>query len=203
MPLAGKLIPGWAIALLAIALLAPVAIVSVDGLARASRRGEALLPAAAWLLSRMIPFIATALLAYLMALIGLIPDPSFPFDPSRYRFGVRGGGGLACPARRLRRHRPLRRPVAPAGGGLGYRHPGDRCRPGAGDDRDLARQSVPCPAAGPAGASVAARLGAGDARPDSDRRRPLHRRPVAARRRPDRAGKQSRRRPRGASGNSC
>ena len=87
-PLAGKLIPGWAIALLAIALLAPVAIVSIDGLARASRRSEALLPAAAWLLSRMIPFIAAGLLAYVMALIGLIPDPGFPFDPARYGFGV-------------------------------------------------------------------------------------------------------------------
>ncbi|MGZ8666094.1 MAG: hypothetical protein ACXWZM_03155 [Solirubrobacterales bacterium] len=87
-PLAGKLIPGWAIALLAIALLAPVAVVSLDGLARASRRGEALLPAAAWLLSRMIPFFATALLAYLMAMVGLIPSPSFPFDPSRHGFGA-------------------------------------------------------------------------------------------------------------------
>ena len=87
-PLAGKLIPGWAIALLAIALLAPVAVVSIDALARASRRGEALLPASAWLLSRMIPFFATALLAYLMALVGLIPAPSFPFDPSRYGFGA-------------------------------------------------------------------------------------------------------------------
>jgi hypothetical protein len=86
-PLAGKLIPGWAIALLAIALLAPVAVVSLDGLARASRRGEALLPAVAWVLSRMIPFFATALLAYLMALVGLVPAPSFPFDPSRHGFG--------------------------------------------------------------------------------------------------------------------
>ena len=87
-PLAGKLIPGWAIALLAIALLAPVAVVSLDGLARASRRSEPLVPAAAWLLSRMIPFFATALLAYLMALVGLIPAPSFPFDPSRHGFGA-------------------------------------------------------------------------------------------------------------------
>jgi hypothetical protein len=90
-PLAGKLIPGWALALLALALLAPVALVSIDALARASRRGEAVLPAAAWLLSRTIPFVATALLAYLMALIGLIPAPAFPFDPAQHGFDLGAG----------------------------------------------------------------------------------------------------------------
>ena len=86
-PLAGKLIPGWAIALLAIALLAPVAVVSIDALVRASRSGEAVVPAVAWLLSRTIPFVATALLAYLMALVGLIPAPAFPYDPALHGFG--------------------------------------------------------------------------------------------------------------------
>lgn len=92
-PLGGKLIPGWALALLALALLAPVVVVSIDALARASRRQEPILPALAWLLSRTIPFVATALLAYVLAFIGLIPAPAFPFDPARYGFGL--GAALA------------------------------------------------------------------------------------------------------------
>lgn len=87
-PLAGKLIPGWALALLALALLAPVVVVSVDGIARASRREEPVLAALAWVLSRAIPFVLTALLAYALALVGLIPAPAFPFDPARHGFGL-------------------------------------------------------------------------------------------------------------------
>ena len=82
-PLAGKLIPGWALALLAAALLLPIGLASVDGLARASRRREPVLRTLGWVLARATPFLATLVLAYLMASVGAIPDPEFPFDPAR------------------------------------------------------------------------------------------------------------------------
>jgi len=96
LPLAGKLIPGWAMALLAIALLVPVGLVSIDGLARASRADEPVLPTLLWTLGRSVPFLAVLVLAYLMSLLGLIPRPAFPFDPQSHSFGV--GPALALVA---------------------------------------------------------------------------------------------------------
>jgi hypothetical protein len=87
-PLAGKLIPGWSLALLAFTLLLPVGVVSVDALARSARHGEPALLALVWVLSRVIPFAAAILAAYLMALIGVMPEPDFPFDPARHTLGV-------------------------------------------------------------------------------------------------------------------
>jgi hypothetical protein len=87
-PLAGKLIPGWALALLALALLAPIGLVSIDALARSARHGEPALAAFAWALSRVVPFAVAILLAYVLALLGLMPDPAFPFDPRRYTLDV-------------------------------------------------------------------------------------------------------------------
>src|SRR4051794_19110033 len=83
LPLAGKLIPGWSIALLVLTLLLPVGLVSIDGLARASRNDQHVLGALAWLLSRALPLVAVFVLAYLLAWLGLLPAPSFPFDPVR------------------------------------------------------------------------------------------------------------------------
>jgi hypothetical protein len=88
LPLAGKLLPGWALALLAIALLVPVGLVSVDGLARASRANEPVLGALLWTLGRSIPFLAALVLAFLISLLGVIPRPAFPFDPQSHAFGI-------------------------------------------------------------------------------------------------------------------
>ncbi len=81
--LGGKLIPGWAIALLAIALLIPVGAVSIDILVRAARRHDAVLSEAGWLATRLAPFAALLLLLLLMALVKLVPSPTFPYDPAR------------------------------------------------------------------------------------------------------------------------
>ena len=88
LPLAGKLIPGWALALLAIALLVPIGLVSVDGLARASRAQEPVLETLLWALGRAIPWLAVLVLAYSLSAAGLIASPSFPFDPAAHPFGV-------------------------------------------------------------------------------------------------------------------
>lgn len=87
--LAGNLIPGWALGLLALTLLLPALVAAVDGIARASRRGEPVLGSLLWALSRALPFVALLVLAYLLALVGLAPDPDFPFDPGRFDFGWR------------------------------------------------------------------------------------------------------------------
>ena len=96
LPLAGKLIPGWALGLLAIALLVPLGLVSVDGLARASRGGEPVGRALLWALGRSAPLLIVLLLAYLLSLLGIVPSPPFPFDPQSYPFGF--GPALALAA---------------------------------------------------------------------------------------------------------
>jgi hypothetical protein len=88
LPLAGKLIPGWALALLALALLVPVGLVSIDGLASASRANEPVLRTLLWTLGGAIPFLTVLVLAYLMSLLGLIARPAFPFDPQSHSLGV-------------------------------------------------------------------------------------------------------------------
>ena len=88
LPLAGKLIPGWALSLLAVALLVPVGLVCFDGVARASRAREPVLGALLWSLGRAIPFLAVLGLAYALSLVGLIPRPAFPFDPQAHPFGL-------------------------------------------------------------------------------------------------------------------
>jgi hypothetical protein len=86
---AGNLIPGWALSLLALTLLVPALVAAVDGLARASRRGEPVLGSLLWALLCAVPFLGARALGYLLALVGLAPDPAFPFDPGFYGFGWR------------------------------------------------------------------------------------------------------------------
>jgi hypothetical protein len=58
----GKLVPAWAVGLLALALIAPVLLTVIDALARARRRGHSLRRWTAWALVGAVPF----LLAYLL-----------------------------------------------------------------------------------------------------------------------------------------
>ncbi|MGI8633266.1 MAG: hypothetical protein ACR2NA_12090 [Solirubrobacterales bacterium] len=83
-PLAGQLIPGWALELVALTLLLPPAVTSIDGLARARRKREPVLAWLGWVLSAAAPLAGVLVLAYLMALVDLIPRPPFPFDPARF-----------------------------------------------------------------------------------------------------------------------
>lgn len=82
-PLSGKLVPGWALGLLSLTLLLPLAAAAVESGARAWRRHRPLVGALLWASSRALPFLTTFLLAYLLALLRLIPAPAFPFDPAR------------------------------------------------------------------------------------------------------------------------
>jgi hypothetical protein len=74
--LQGKLLPAWAIRLLAFALLLPVLLLAVDGLARARRRGHAMTRWLLWTLVRALPFglvYLAVLAARLSGLVGKAP----------------------------------------------------------------------------------------------------------------------------------
>src|SRR5205085_8146058 len=75
--LGGKLIPGWAVRLLVLALIIPVLMTTIDGVARARRRGHRLLRWTAWVLAAALPFAlveAVVVLARLAGLIGAAPS---------------------------------------------------------------------------------------------------------------------------------
>jgi hypothetical protein len=74
--LAGKVIPGWAVSLFVLALLAPVAMTTVDGVARARRRGHAVWRSLALVLTAAIPFalaVGVVLIARLIGAIAIAP----------------------------------------------------------------------------------------------------------------------------------
>jgi hypothetical protein len=85
--LAGNLVPGWTISLLAITLLLPAALACVDGLARALRSRERVGWALGWSLSRGAPLVAALVLLYFIAAVGIVAQPDFPFDPNSFGVG--------------------------------------------------------------------------------------------------------------------
>jgi hypothetical protein len=85
--LSGSLVPGWALALFALTLVLPAAVASVDGLARAVRRRRRIGWALWWSASRALPPFAALLFFYLLTGLGIVAQPTFPFDPSRFGIG--------------------------------------------------------------------------------------------------------------------
>jgi hypothetical protein len=85
---AGNLIPGWALAVLALALLIPPGIAALDGVARAARRRAGIGRALAWAVGLALPLLAILVLVYLLAVAGLIVRPRYPFDPGRFGVGA-------------------------------------------------------------------------------------------------------------------
>ena len=89
--LSDNLVPGWTIALLALALILPAAVAAVDACARAARMRLGLGAGLAWAAGRSLPFVGALLTLYALAIVGLVPSPDFPFDPALYELGVRAG----------------------------------------------------------------------------------------------------------------
>ena len=73
---AGRVLPEWALALLALCLALPALVASVDAFARARRRGEGVGRWLVWLLAGVMPFAVGLLVALVALLAGLVPDVS-------------------------------------------------------------------------------------------------------------------------------
>jgi hypothetical protein len=95
--IAGKTLPGWAISLLAITLLLPALVASVDALARTRRRRHPVRPFVHWLASAVLPFAIGLALAELLVLAGLAEDaPPAPLDPTARPFDGAAAATLAA-----------------------------------------------------------------------------------------------------------
>jgi hypothetical protein len=88
----GKVVPAWAVRLLVLALILPVLIATIDGLARARRRGHSITRWIVWVLASALPF-ALALVVVLGArTIGMIADA--PPGPVAGGVVPLGGSGI-------------------------------------------------------------------------------------------------------------
>ena len=87
---AGNLLPGWTIAMLALALLFPVALAAGWGLAGSARSPIEAAHGAIWSSLRALPFLGAFILFGAATLVGLMPSPPFPFDPRSESLGTTG-----------------------------------------------------------------------------------------------------------------
>jgi len=96
----GKLIPEWAIRLLVLALIVPVLVATIDGLARARRRGHRVARWTLWVLSACIPFVLAVLAVVGLRLAGVISiAPPGPIGGDALTLGGRAVAiliGLGC-----------------------------------------------------------------------------------------------------------
>lgn len=86
---ADNLVPGWSLALLALALILPAAVAAIDGCARAARRSQPIGAAITWAAARALPLLGGLAILYGLAVVGLIPRPDYPFDPRSEPVGAR------------------------------------------------------------------------------------------------------------------
>ncbi len=91
--LSGKLVPVWAVRLLVLALLAPVLLAVLDGVARVRRRGHSLVRWLAWSLAGAAPFLAAIAVVLLAGVAGVVPSP-----PETVATGTVPTSGLAVMA---------------------------------------------------------------------------------------------------------
>ncbi len=82
-----NLIPGWAIAVLALALILPAGVAALDGVARSARRRFGTLRAIAWAFGLALPLLGAMIVLYLLSVAGIVADPVYPFDPGRFTVG--------------------------------------------------------------------------------------------------------------------
>lgn len=88
--LAGNLLPGWTLSLVALALLAAAAVPALAGLASSAHSPLQAARAFGWVAWVAAPLLVATLLLYLCGWLGLVPSPEFPFDPAGERLGLAG-----------------------------------------------------------------------------------------------------------------
>lgn len=86
----GKVIPQWALRLLGLALILPVLGATIDGLARARRRGHSVTRWVLWVLAGGLPFVLALLLVLAAGRSGLIAAPPGPVRAGTVPFPVAG-----------------------------------------------------------------------------------------------------------------
>lgn len=90
----GKVVPGWAISLFVLALIVPVLLTTIDGVARARRRGHRMWRWLALTLAAGLPFVLAAGVLLLARVIGMLPiAPAAPTGPGAV---PASGGGWAA-----------------------------------------------------------------------------------------------------------
>jgi len=111
----GNLVPGWSISLLAVALLLAPLLTAGDTWLREHRNDWRVRKTLFWAAERVLIPLAALLLIYLFGLIGLVPDPDFPYDPALHTAGAAGpvafaalAGAVAIAALLVR---PMRTPL--------------------------------------------------------------------------------------------
>jgi hypothetical protein len=72
---ARNVLPGWAVRLVVAALILPVAVAAIDGVARVRRRRHPVAMWLAWVLATAVPLSLTAAFAIALGLVGLMPTP--------------------------------------------------------------------------------------------------------------------------------
>ncbi len=92
----GDTIPLWAVRLLVLALILPVLFTTVDGFARARRRGHPVRPWVVWVLAGAVPFILAAAIVWVAKLSGLLSmAPPGAVGPNAVPLGATGIALLA------------------------------------------------------------------------------------------------------------
>jgi hypothetical protein len=94
---ARKVVPGWAVRLVVGALILPVLIAAIDGLARARRRRHPVGMWLAWVVAGAVPFAAALAFAFLLRAIGLTPAmPPAAAPPSALPLDAAALGALGA-----------------------------------------------------------------------------------------------------------
>jgi hypothetical protein len=88
--LSGKVVPSWAIRLLVLALILPVALATIDAVARIRRRGHSLQRWLVWVLASALPFLLALVVLLIVRLGGFVSDA--PPGPVAAGVPVAGGG---------------------------------------------------------------------------------------------------------------
>jgi hypothetical protein len=93
---AGKVVPAWAVRLFVLALMVPVLAATVDGMARARRRGHPILRWVVWVLASALPFVLGLAPVLVARLVGLIhARPPGPVSAGAVRLDAAGIAILA------------------------------------------------------------------------------------------------------------
>jgi hypothetical protein len=87
----GKTVPVWAVRLLVLALILPVLVATIDGLARARRRGHSITRWIVWVLTAALPFALAAVLVLVARAVGVI-DAAPPAPVTGGAIPLRGAG---------------------------------------------------------------------------------------------------------------